>query len=228
MGILSRATLSNESYGVSNEDVTEAIIAGDLAYADAMELGAEAQLDADAMFALNNSIVAVESIRENNERLIASGNVTSDNVVLSQESIAAVATILDGEVPTISHEDIDNSPMTSLTISNEGVKDFLTKLYASIKLLFKKIGNSIKKIVVKLVVAMNGVEKAAKKLKDSLKEVGDDDTTTKKMSDKDIKTWNKYFSAIAYRPGTALATLPAAAAALRTWYANAATSDGIV
>jgi len=200
--LFDRIKLSNEDFEGAPVDTTEAIIEGDLAYADAMDIAREAMMDATAMDAAQNAVNALNAKIANEEYLLANPEkITTETVVLAQESYRSVAAILGANVEDIegvvSHESIENSPITALQVSHEGVKDFIVKLYESIKLLFKKIANAIKKVVVKLVVAMNGVEKAAKKLQDKLKKNNTSTPKEKNLKEKDAKVWNKYFQAIA-------------------------------
>lgn len=80
-------------------------------------------------------------------------------------------------------------------LSVESIGSFITKVYESIKLLFKKIINSIKKIVVKVMVILNGIGEKAKKLKKALK-VGDK-IAANSISEEEAKNFNKFYSAIA-------------------------------
>ena len=196
--LFDRIKLSNEDFEGAPVDTTEAIIAGDLAYADAMDIAREAMMDATAMDAAQSAINALDAKLANEEYLLANPEkITTETVVLAHESYRGVAAILGANIEDIegvvSHESIESSPITALQVSHEGVKDFIVKLYESIKLLFKKIANAIKKVVVKLIVALNGVEKAADKLLKSLK--GASDTPKKSnLEDKEVKVWNKQFA----------------------------------
>jgi len=204
--LFDRIKLSNEDFEGAPVDTTEAIIEGDLAYADAMDIAREAMMDVVAMDTAQSAVMALDAKIANEEYLLANPEkITTETVVLAQESYRSVAAILGANVEDIdgvvSHESIESSPITAMQVSHEGVKDFIVKLYESIKLLFKKIANAIKKVVVKLVVAMNGVEKAAKKLQDKLKKNNTSTPKEKNLKEKDAKVWTKYFQAIAKLSG---------------------------
>ena len=57
-----------------------------------------------------------------------------------------------------------SAPVQSLEVTTEGFKSTAKNIYEGIKMFFKRIALSLKKIVVKLVVAMNGSGKKAEKM----------------------------------------------------------------
>ena len=156
-------------------DVT-AVIDADTASAEALDMVVDINKDINLM---NQGTLATEHLEvqaRNAEAILANPQGVNANVVaLSIESFAQTAATLGfsperADVPVLATEAIDNNPVSAMTLSQEGIKEFFKKIIDGIKKIFKKIGVSIKKLVTKLVVMTTGTEKAAIALKKKLKE----------------------------------------------------------
>jgi len=156
-------------------DVT-AVIDADTASAEALDMVVDINQDINSMNAGTLATEHLEVQARNAEAILANPQGVNANVVaLSIESFTQTAAALgfspeQANVPVLATEAIDNNPVSAMTLSQEGIKDFFKKIIDGIKKIFKKIGVSIKKLVTKLVVMTAGTEKAAIALKKKLKE----------------------------------------------------------
>jgi len=149
----------------------EEVIEADTADAEVQEVAQEiAQLnrvieDGEAMAArLEDQISSEQAIIAQPETVAAS------TVVLAHESLKVTAAILGANVDAmnISQESIEKSPVTALEISIEEKESFLKKIVEQIKLVIVKVIASGKKLLTKILVATNSLEKKANALKDKL------------------------------------------------------------
>jgi len=178
--------LSTEDYDTNTGaplDVS-AVIDADTASSEAIDMVVDIENDINSM---GQATLASEHLRvqaRTAEAILANPQGINANVAkLSFESIEQTASALGFPmeatgVHVASTESIDSDPVSAMTLSQEGIKEFFKKIIDGIKKIFKKIAVSIKKLVVKLLVAMDGTEKSAialaKKLKESKASGGED------------------------------------------------------
>jgi len=167
-------------------DPTELILAEE-AMAEIMDIENQYNVGQEAI-ALAETVVdglgkqlAVES-----QVLAKPEQVTTATVILSMETLKTSAAILGAKVDVdgISVEDIDTNPAEALTIAVEAKENFMQKAIDTIKLMFKKFVNMLKKLYTKAVVAMNGSAKKAEALVAKLKENEKEAEKTVKLDDK--------------------------------------------
>ena len=108
------------------------------------------------------------------EKLETPEEVTPEDVVVAQEALAfSIGRLASGNMDykefkkqiRISYENNNNEPVAILRqIHTEGVKEFIAKVIESIKILFTRIVNWIKKLMVKIVLLFDQSEKTLNKI----------------------------------------------------------------
>ena len=166
VGIFDR--LSVEEEVTAGETVAYDVIAdveATIAREEAADIEADMVGDMVAMDLAVNAGSRLEAQFSAEEELLANPEkITATVVAMSQSAYADTAALLGMDVTSsmLSSESIESNPVTALTISHENaVTDSIKKVYDAIKAIFVKLGQTIKKYVVKAVVWMNGVEKKA-------------------------------------------------------------------
>jgi len=180
-------TLSTEdmSTGATSSALdVSAVIDADTASSEAMDMVVDIENDINNMNAATLATEHLEAQARNAEAMMQDPQGINANVAkLSFESIEQTASALGFPmeatgVHVSSSESIDNDPVSAMTLSQEGIKEFFKKIIDGIKKIFKKIVVSIKRLVVKLLVTIDGTEKSAlalaKKLKESKATGGED------------------------------------------------------
>jgi len=188
--LFDQVDLSTEDMGLNEPLDIDVVIATQEALADIADI--EKQCETTA-----NSIDLAETITANMNAQVATEEavlatpeaITASTVILSQESILHTAMLLGAEdtLASISVESIEANPVTSLELSIEEKKSLIARIVETIKIGFAKFINMIKKIYVKAVVAMTGIEKQAKTLRDKLKDDKKKAAGTIKITD-DVST----------------------------------------
>jgi len=106
---------------------------------------------------------------------------------LARESMCLAITALGGDPRqseyVVSRESMEDSPVQAMAVTVEGIGSTSKKIYEGIKLLFKKIANQIKKMVAKLVVAMNRTGKKAEKMLKNFKNQKDKKPKSSSLED---------------------------------------------
>jgi len=143
-------------------DVSEVIVAQE----------AMSEIDAIAADAgmLTASIDLSQTLSDNLEKQIGHESamlekpesITGATVVLSHESLVNAAAMMGAEdtLATLSIEAMEANPVRSLEISIEEKQSMVSKIIETIKIGLQKFGLMIKKLYVKVVVAMTGIEKS--------------------------------------------------------------------
>lgn len=154
--------------------IEEEILA-DEAAVEASAIVAEIEKDLDAVATMEVAVESLEGQIANMDALASKPeSVTGSVVQMSIESLASTAALLGAGQEDldsryqVSVEAAEANPVSSLEVSNEGAKEFLKKVIASIKAIIAKVMNSAKKLFTKLVVAMDGTANKAKKLTKSV------------------------------------------------------------
>ena len=189
----------------------ESAISADEAYDELMELSTEVRSDIhdanDAAFAatmISGTTQAAQAVTGKEDITVA------DVAALAVESNKQMVEMFGGEMEAeLSTEDVHASPAASLTMSNEGAKEFLEKVYKAAKLIVAKIVNKLKKLIVKVVVVMDGTNKKAAALLKTVKGSKAAKPSSKLFSESEAKTIIKrgYSPFIIVRPtSTELAT----------------------
>jgi hypothetical protein len=97
------------------------------------------------------------------------GNITSSDIAVAQEAcrltIKQLGYNLNDNMLSFSKEDTVSYPLQVAKLSIENMKTFIDGLIEKLIMLFKQIGNSIKKIYVKITVLLNNNKKIAASLK---------------------------------------------------------------
>lgn len=158
-----------ESVGAGSGDLTiESMIECEELYAEALELGHEAHMDAIRM---GQGIAVAERLEDQavlaTEAMANPELVTSATAAYARESMALAMTALGA--PTTGEavcttESIQASPVNALDVTTESIKSTAKKVWNAIKMVFQRIGLAMKKLVVKLVVVMNRTGKKAEKM----------------------------------------------------------------
>lgn len=185
-GILGMNTKSEASS--SGELTIESMVLADEEFADAAELVHEHEVETAAM---GQAIVMAERLEDQvilgTEAMANPELVTVATAAYARESMQLALAALGGarsdyEVTT---ESIQSSPVSSLEVTTEGIKDTAKKIYEAVKNIFKKIGLTIKKLAAKLVVALDGVGKKAEKMLKNIKADSGATASETKLSSKD-------------------------------------------
>ena len=141
------------------------------AFAEIQQIEDEAAVAHEAIAIADTVVASLEAQVNVDKGLLADkASVNKGNVILSQETLKATASILGANIESInlSSEAIEADPAEALAISVEAKEGFVKKVIDNIKLLFKKFTALLKKLYTKAVVAMSGVAKQAEKLKADL------------------------------------------------------------
>jgi len=152
----------------SGELTIEELVMADEAYAEALDLAHEAEVDAIAM-------AQAEVVAEHLEEQAVLGTeaaqhpemINSFAVALAHESMVLATAALGGSVSeeySVTTESMTSAPVQAMEVTTEGFTRTVKNIYEGIKMFFKRIALSLKKIVVKLVVVMNGSGKKAEKM----------------------------------------------------------------
>jgi len=166
-GIFGATSKSSEA-AQDPETTIESMVMADAAYDEAAELAHEAEVDAIAM--AQAEVVAYHLEEQADLATEAAQHpemINSLAVALARESMVLATAVLGGSVSeeyTVSTESMTSAPVQSMEVTTEGFTSTTKKIYEGIKMFFKRIALSIKKIVVKLVVAMNSSAKKAEKM----------------------------------------------------------------
>ena len=193
--------ISNEEYNGGGVLSAEEAILADDAYAEALELGHEAEkISAVTDIALNSIDNIEKNISLEEQLLTTPESITSGVAMISMESLISTAKILGLEetVTTLSSEDIEASPVRALEIAIEEEKSIIAKVVDYVKKLFRKLIDGSKKLGVKIVAAFQGFEDKAKKLN---KEIGD---SIKKGDFKEVKIEDNLVKTIQSKIGGAI------------------------
>jgi hypothetical protein len=161
------------------EMIVEEVVEGDTAADEVNEVVAELQEDQASMEdAMEVGDELQESIDENEELLETPEAVDETAVVVAQEHLKTCMRVLGvdtAEVMVPSRESAKESPVTAMRLSVESAKEWLARIWESIKAIFAKMVNGMKKLWVKLVMVANRSEKSAAALKAKLTEYDDKD-----------------------------------------------------
>ena len=181
------ATESADKQAAIEDNIVEEIAAEE-AYADALAIESEIVAGVAAMSQAQVAADRVEAQVSHESMLLANPEqINVGCVALSQEALATTALLLGADAsvlaPSVSQEAAEANPVSAMQISIENDKNFLTKVIDSIKAIFRKVMNAAKKLYVKLVVAMDGTAKKAKKLKKHIEKDLDGSTKTKNTFD---------------------------------------------
>lgn len=135
--------------------------------ADTQESATEIEIAETTQGAVEEEVVRQEELLEKPEE------ITTTDVIVAQEKLNFAARMLgvdlaDLGISTVSRENLDKSPITSLEVSLENAKEMVMNIIENIKIVFKKIIVNIKKIYVKIVVMFNRIDDTAKGLLDKI------------------------------------------------------------
>ena len=171
--------LTTEDFGYGNDvengmDVAD-VIDGDEVSKEMDEIATEAYaVSAQMAFGaeVHENLVAQASF---GEKLASQPEQLSSSVVaLATESFKSTAGLIGltesdlGHVSDLTVESIEASPVTSMELTTEAMKDTAKKIVEQIKGLWAKLVNGAKKLVMKAVVAFNNVGKVANKLESKI------------------------------------------------------------
>ena len=155
------------------------------------ETAAEIQADVASVEEAEEVIEELnEQVEENEEALETPEEVDAVDVAVSQEALHYATKRLgtsmsDMGLGVISRESAKEDSVTALRLSTEGIKEFINTVIEQIKRLMRNVGLAFKKLYVKALTVFNNTEKAAKKLRDSLKNHKDGTPTY----DDETKEW---------------------------------------
>lgn len=190
MSLFKRANLSREEFeeGQGNDvEVIDAIDSND----EVNEIASDMQADVAAVEEAEDVIEELsEQVEENEAALETPEEVDAVDVAVSQEALHYATKRLgtsmsDMGLGVISRESAKDDAVTALRLSTEGVKEFINTVIEQIKRLMRNVGMAFKKLYVKALTVFNNTEKAAKKLRDSLKNHKDETPTY----DEETKEW---------------------------------------
>jgi hypothetical protein len=171
-GIMGRLSTEDDSVLEGEESTADTNIVIDItlseAEGEAAALESEIAEDVTAMAQADVAADQVEETIETAEDIAANPETVTPAVVeVTVESLKHTAALLGGSIDSrygVSRESAKANPMVALEVSIDGAKDFLKKIYESIKAIFRKIINAGKKLFVKLMVVIDGTASKAKKL----------------------------------------------------------------
>lgn len=208
LGRLSREELEGDEglTGVPAEgamDVAE-VVESDAVNDEINEEAVELQEDQAAMEdAMDIADELQETVDEGEELLETPEEVDETAAVIAQEHLKTCMRLLgaDDMIAIPSRESTKESPVTALRLSIEGAKEFIDKIIESIKLMWGKLKNGIKKLWVKIVVMMNRSAAAAEALKKKLANLDDSEA---KFDEAQEKAAVGQVGILAYAEGTDL------------------------
>src|SRR5574344_1013138 len=155
------------------------------------EVASEIQADVASVEEAEDVIEELnEQVEENEEALESPEAVEAVDVAVSQEALNYATkrlgtTMQEVGLGVISRESAKDDAVTALRLSTEGIKEFINTVIEQIKRLMRNVGMAFKKLYVKALTVFNNTEKAAKKLRDSLKNHKDETPTY----DEETKEW---------------------------------------
>ena len=190
MSLFKRANLSREELEegqTGDVEVIDAIDSND----EVNEIATDMQADVAAVEEAEDVIEELsEQVEENETALETPEEVDAVDVAVSQEALHYATKRLGttmGEMGlgVISRESAKDDSVTALRLSTEGIKEFVNTVIEQIKRLMRNVGMAFKKLYVKALTVFNNTEKAAKKLRDSLKNHKDETPTY----DEETRDW---------------------------------------
>jgi len=178
-----------------SELTIESMVMAEAAFDEAAELAHEAEVEAI-------SIAQAVNVAEHMDQQAVLGTeaaqhpemINSLSVALARESMVMATVALGGTCDAeevITTESMTSAPVESMEVTTEGFKSRTKSIYEGIKILFKKIGLTMKKMAAKLVVAMDSTGKKAEKMLKNLKAMSKAVAKETKLSEKDSKKLNK-------------------------------------
>lgn len=145
------------------------VIEDDAASDEAAEIQEDINRDSDALEELTEEVgVLADQVEKNEEKLENPEEVVAADVVVSEESLRDSMVRVgytDGLNDRISfasestYESLKMNPARHLSISNEGVKDFMAKVISNVKTLIIRIINASKKLFQQLLLKFGNYEK---------------------------------------------------------------------
>ena len=155
-------------------EVTD-VIAAEEAEAEVAEINNAIEAENEVIEENQEIAEELEEVAEANETLIneAPEQVTPEQVVAAEQAFVHAlgrARLNRGEMlkirqySKVSHESMVNSPLQSLRVTQEGIKDFLRNLWDQIKTLIGKVVGTIQKLFQKAKLLFVNLEKKAKAL----------------------------------------------------------------
>lgn len=166
-----------------NSELTVSDVIEDEAASDeAAEIQEDINRDSDALEELTEEVgVLADQVEKNEEKLENPEEVVAADVVVSEESLRDSMVRVgytDGLSDRISfasestYESLKLNPARHLSISNEGVKDFIAKMVSTVKTLVIRIINYSKKLFAKILFKFGNYEKKYANL--SIKNISQD------------------------------------------------------
>lgn len=153
----------------NSELTVSEVIEDDAAADEAAEVQEDINRDSDALEELTEEVgVLADQVEKNEEKLENPEEVTAADVVVSEESLRDSMVRVgytDGLADRLSfatestYESLKHNPARHLSISNEGVKDFIAKLISTVKTLVIRIINYSKKLFAKILFKFGNYEK---------------------------------------------------------------------
>lgn len=153
----------------NSELTVSEVIEDDAAADEAAEIQEDINRDSDALEELTEEVgVLADQVEKNEEKLENPEEVVAADVVVSEESLRDSMVRVgytDGLSDRLSFatestfESLKHNPARHLSISNEGVKDFIAKLISTVKTLVIRIINYSKKLFAKILFKFGNYEK---------------------------------------------------------------------
>lgn len=155
--------VTNEFEGVVKEETgldVDTVINGLDNDIELMEAGKEYISNKDRISEALSVVDNLQELKEANDKLIESGEVTGDDVLASQEALMQAGALLGLDIQSISFESISIDPKQALVISNEGIIESIDKGITAVIKFFKDLFSSIWKFI-------TGLFGKTEKIKDS-------------------------------------------------------------
>ena len=186
-GIFGQLSTESEKLELGELSLHEDIMA-DQAFDEAQVLATESASD----------YMAMEQASAVADRLEAQSDVTAEllehpeevnagTVAMARESMTLALTALGAKDQdyVVSNESMVASPLHALQVTHEGIGKTTKSIYEGIKMLFKRISLTIKKLAAKLVVMLNRTGKKAEKMLKAFKADKTAHATKSKLEDSD-------------------------------------------
>lgn len=189
----------------NSELTVSEVIEDDAAADEAAEIQEDINRDSDALEELVEEVDTLSvQVEKNEEKLENPEEVVAADVVVSEESLRDSMVRVgytDGLSDRLSFatestfESLKHNPARHLSISNEGVKDFMAKVISNIKTLIIRVIDASKKLFSQLLLKFGNYEKKIKALQDKLKTIKHKDIAerAKQFSEDQLKVYGDIY-----------------------------------